>query len=131
VHTFVDGVVIAAAVLISVPLGITTALAIIAHEVPQEAGDFAVLLSAGLTRSRALLLNVASAGGGLLGASLMLLSGTETPRLVPYVLAFAAGNFMYVAMSDLIPTLHRGQLDSSAIRQVTLIALGVLTIAVL
>jgi zinc and cadmium transporter len=61
----------------------------------------------------------------------MLLSGTETPRVVPYVLAFAAGNFMYVAMSDLIPTLHRGQLDSSAIRQVTLIALGVLTIAVL
>lgn len=131
VHTFVDGVVIAAAVLISVPLGITTALAIIAHEVPQEAGDFAVLLSAGLTRSRALLLNVASAGGGLFGATLMLLSGTETPRVVPYVLAFAAGNFMYVAMSDLIPTLHRGQLDSSAIRQVTLIALGVLTIAVL
>jgi zinc and cadmium transporter len=131
VHTFVDGVVIAAAVLISVPLGITTALAIIAHEIPQEAGDFAVLLSAGFSRARALLLNVASAGGGLLGAVLMLLSGTEAPRVVPYVLAFAAGNFMYVAMSDLIPTLHRGQLDSSAVRQVTLIVLGVLTIAVL
>jgi zinc and cadmium transporter len=131
VHTFVDGVVIAAAVLISVPLGVTTALAIIAHEIPQEAGDFAVLLSAGFSRARALLLNLTSAAGGVLGAMLMLLSGTEAPRLIPYVLAFAAGNFMYVAMSDLIPTLHRGQLDTSAVRQVTLIALGVLTIAVL
>jgi zinc and cadmium transporter len=131
VHTFVDGVVIAAAVLISAPLGVTTALAVIAHEIPQEAGDFAVLLSAGYSRTRALWLNVTSAAGGVLGASAMLLSGTLAPTLVPYVLAFAAGNFMYVAMADLIPTLHRGQIDRSAIRQVTLIALGVTTIALL
>ena len=129
VHTFVDGVVIAAAVLISMPLGITTALAIIAHEVPQEAGDFAILLAAGYSRSKALILNLTSAIGGLVGAAAMLLFGSEAPSLVPYVLAFAAGNFMYVAMSDLIPTLHRGAVDSSALRQVVLIALGVLTIA--
>jgi zinc and cadmium transporter len=131
VHTFVDGIVIAAAVSVSVPLGLTTALAVIAHEIPQEAGDFAVLLAAGYSRSRAMLLNLTSAAGGVLGASLMLLSGGGAPALVPFVLAFAAGNFMYVAMADLIPALHRGQLDESAVRQVTLIALGVATIAVL
>jgi zinc and cadmium transporter len=128
IHTFVDGVVIAAAVLVSVPLGVTTALAIIAHEVPQEAGDFAILLAAGYTRSRALLLNLSSAIGGLIGAGAMLLFGAESPEIVPFVLAFAAGNFMYVAMADLIPTLHRGHVDSNAVRQIVLIALGVLTI---
>jgi len=131
VHTFVDGVVIAAAVLISTPLGITTALAIVAHEIPQEAGDFAILLSAGYSRSKALLLNLTSAIGGILGAAAMLLFGSQAPALVPYVLAFAAGNFMYVAMADLIPTLHRGAVDSNAIRQVALIALGVATISML
>ena len=128
VHTLVDGVVIAAAVLISPGLGIATAFAVIAHEIPQEAGDFAVLLSAGYSRSRALLLNVTSAASGLLGATGMLLFADDAPRLVPFVLAFAAGNFMYVAMADLIPTLHRGHLDSSATRQVTLVTLGILTI---
>jgi zinc and cadmium transporter len=128
VHTFVDGVVIAAAVLISPALGVATAFAVIAHEIPQEAGDFAVLLSAGYSRSRAVLLNLTSAGGGVLGAAAMLLFASDAPRLVPFVLAFAAGNFMYVAMSDLIPTLHRGHLDSSATRQVTLVTLGIVTI---
>jgi zinc and cadmium transporter len=131
VHTFVDGVVIAAATLTSVPLGVTTALAVAAHEIPQEAGDFAILLSAGYSRRRALVLNVSSAAGGLAGASLMLLFGSQAPVIVPFVLAFAAGNFLYVAMADLIPSLHRGHLDSNAVRQVTLIALGVATIALL
>jgi zinc and cadmium transporter len=131
IHTFVDGVVIAAAVMISVPLGLTTALAIIAHEIPQEAGDFAILLSAGYSRSRALLLNLTSALGGLAGAGAMLAFGAESPRIVPFVLAFAAGNFLYVAMADLIPTLHRGHVDSNSVRQVALIALGILTISVL
>ena len=79
VHTFVDGIVIAAATLTSVPLGITTALAVVAHEIPQEAGDFAVLLSAGQSRRRAVLLNVASAGGGVAGAALMLPFGSQAP----------------------------------------------------
>jgi zinc and cadmium transporter len=131
VHTFVDGLVIAAATLTSVPLGITTALAIIAHEIPQEAGDFAVLLSAGYSRTKAFFKNMTSAAGGVLGATAMLVSGKEAPRLVPYVLAFAAGNFLYVAMADLIPSLHRGHLDSNGLRQFVLIILGVLTIAAL
>jgi zinc and cadmium transporter len=131
VHTFVDGVVIAAATLTSVPLGISTAIAVVAHEIPQEAGDFAVLLAAGQSRRRAVLLNVTSAAGGVLGAALMLTFGVQTPVLVPYVLAFAAGNFLYVAMADLIPSLHRGRLDDNALRQVLLITAGILTIALL
>lgn len=128
VHTFVDGVAIAATTMISVPLGISTALAAIAHEIPQEAGDFGILLAAGHSRKKALALNATSAVGGLLGALAMLMLGAGVPQVAPYVLAFAAGNFLYVAMSDLIPHLHRGEADSSGARQVVLIALGLLTI---
>ncbi len=131
VHTFVDGVVIAAATLTSIPLGVSTALALIAHEIPQEAGDFAVLLSAGYTRRRALILNLTSGLGGVAGATLMLLFGGTAPTVVPFVLAFAAGNFMYVAMADLIPSLHRGHVDGNSFRQVLLISAGIATIALL
>ncbi len=131
VHTFTDGVVIAAATLVSVPFGATTALAVIAHEIPQEAGDFAILLAAGHSRRRALILNLTSALGGISGASAMLLLGSAAPAILPYVLAFAAGNFLYVAMADLIPTLNRGRVDRNAFGQMALIALGVLTIVVL
>lgn len=130
VHTFVDGVAIAATTLVSIPLGVSTALAAIAHEIPQEAGDFGILLSAGHSRKRALVLNATSALGGLAGALLMLLLGSAMPNVAPYVLAFAAGNFLYVAMADLIPHLHRGETDSNSVRQVILIALGLATIAV-
>jgi zinc and cadmium transporter len=130
-HTFTDGVVIAAATLVSIPFGATTALAIIAHEIPQEAGDFAVLLAAGHTPRRALLLNLTSALGGAGGACLMLLVGSGLPDVLPYVLAFAAGNFLYVAMADLIPALHRGMTDRSSFVQLALIGLGVATIVVL
>lgn len=131
VHTFVDGLVIAAATIASLPLGVTTALAVAAHEIPQEAGDFAILLAAGHSRSRALLLNLTSAMGGLLGASAMLLFGSQAPDAIPYILGFAAGNFLYVAMTDLIPALHRGTLDRNAIRQLVLIGMGVGTIVML
>ncbi|MBK9242529.1 MAG: ZIP family metal transporter [Acidobacteria bacterium] len=128
VHTFVDGVAIAATTLVSVPLGISTALAAIAHEIPQEAGDFGILLSAGHSRKKALMLNATSALGGVAGALAMLLLGSAMPNVAPYVLAFAAGNFLYVAMADLIPHLHRGETNSNSVRQVILIALGLLTI---
>ena len=131
VHTFVDGAVIAAAALVSLPLGVTTAIAVAVHEIPQEAGDFAILLAAGRSRAQALTLNLVSAVGGLLGASLMLTFGSQVPWILPFVLAFAAGNFLYVAMADLIPHLHRGNLDPNALRQIVLISLGILTIAVL
>jgi zinc and cadmium transporter len=128
VHTFVDGVTIAATTLVSIPLGVSTALAAIAHEIPQEAGDFGILLSAGRSRKQALILNATSALGGLAGAAAMLLLGSALPNVAPYVLAFAAGNFLYVAMADLIPHLHRGETDRNGVRQVVLIALGLMTI---
>jgi zinc and cadmium transporter len=128
-HTFVDGAVIAAAVLTSVPLGVSTALAVAAHEIPQEVGDVAILLRAGFSRLRAFTLNVVAGAGGILGAAAMVVAGRALPQLLPYVLAFAAGNFLYVAMADLIPDLHRG--SSGAARQFLLIAAGVITIALL
>ena len=129
-HTFVDGAVIAAAVLTSVPLGVTTALAVAAHEIPQEVGDVAILLRAGYSRGRALWLNVLSGVGGVLGAAAMVLASRALPQALPYVLAFAAGNFLYVAMSDLIPDLHRGN-DTGGVRQFLLIGAGIVTIALL
>jgi zinc and cadmium transporter len=128
-HTFVDGAVIAAAVLTSVPLGLTTALAVAAHEIPQEVGDVAILLRAGYSRLRAFTLNVLAGGGGILGAAAMVMAGRALPQVLPYVLAFAAGNFLYVAMADLIPDLHRGH--TGAGRQLLLIAGGVIIIALL
>jgi zinc and cadmium transporter len=129
-HTFVDGAVIAAAVLTSVPLGLTTALGVATHEIPQEVGDVAILLRAGYSRRRAFTLNVLSGLGGIAGAGAMVLMSKILPHGLPYVLAFAAGNFLYVAMSDLIPDLHRGN-SVGGLRQVVLIAAGIVTIAAL
>jgi zinc and cadmium transporter len=130
-HTFVDGALIAAAVVTSIPLGATTALAVAAHEIPQEVGDFAILLKAGYSRGRAFMLNVLSAVGGLIGAVLMLLASRTLPDVLPYVLSFAAGSFLYVAMSDLIPDLHRGGLQGGTTKQLVLIGAGILTIVLL
>jgi len=130
-HTFVDGAIIAAAVLTSIPLGVTTALAVAAHEIPQEVGDVAILLRAGYSRTRALTLNMMSALGGVLGALAMLMTSQTLPQLLPYVLAFAAGNFLYIAMADLIPDLHRGNVEGGAFRQMALIGAGIMTIVLL
>jgi zinc and cadmium transporter len=130
-HTFVDGAVIAAAVITSIPLGITTALAVAAHEIPQEVGDVAILLRAGYSRWRAFTLNLLSGIGGILGAAGMIAATKSMPQLLPYVLAFAAGNFLYVAMADLIPDLHHGGLEGGSLRQLLLISAGVATIVLL
>lgn len=131
VHTFVDGAIIGAAALTSIPLAVNTAIAIIAHEIPQEIGDFAILLQAGNSRARALLMNIAAGLSGLVGTLCTFFFIGSIPGAVPYVLAFASGNFLYVAMSDLIPSLHRGQIDANAWRQVVLIVAGVVTIQLL
>lgn len=130
-HTFVDGAVIAAAVITSVPLGITTAIAVAAHEIPQEVGDVAILLRAGFSRLRAFTLNLLSGVGGILGAVAMIAASQAVPNFLPYVLSFAAGNFLYVAMADLIPDLHRGGVGGGPFHQLLLIVAGLLTIAVL
>jgi len=124
-HNFVDGAVIAAAVMTSVPLGVSTALAVAAHEIPQEVGDFAILLHAGYSRRRALMLNLMSAGASAVGAVAALIAFNQLPLVLPYFLALAAASFLYVAMADLIPGLHRGRTDASSLRQIVLIAAGV------
>jgi zinc and cadmium transporter len=126
-HNFVDGAVIAAAVMTSVPLGVSTALAVAAHEIPQEVGDFAILLHAGYSRRRALLLNVTSGLASAAGALLALGALKLVPVVLPYCLALAAASFLYVAMADLIPGLHRGRTDAHSLRQVVLIGAGVAT----
>ena len=129
-HNFLDGAIICTAVLTSVPLGINTAIAVAAHEIPQEVGDVAVLLAAGYTRGRALLLNIVTGASGILGAILAFTAVEVVPGIRPYVLAVSSASLLYIAMSDLIPDLHRSTIDASAMRQVVLIAAGIATIVV-
>ena len=129
-HNFVDGVLIAAAFLTDIHLGIVTALAIVAHEIPQEVGDFVVLLHSGFSRSKALLFNVLSSLTTLVGALLAYWSLSDMQALLPYVLAVAASSFIYIAVADLIPGLHKRAEARATLEQVALIGAGVLLIYV-
>lgn len=106
-HNFVDGVLIAAAFLADPALGWATALAVIAHEIPQEVGDFMVLLAAGYSRARALALNVVSSLGSVLGGVLGWFTLQGATGVIPYALALAAASFIYIAVADLVPVLQR------------------------
>lgn len=128
-HNFVDGVVIATAFLTSIPLGITASLAVIAHEIPQEVGDFAILLDSGYGRMRALVLNGLSAATTLPGAVAAYLWLGETRAAVPYILALSAASFIYIAAADLIPGLHRQVTAAASLRQLVLLLAGIGTIA--
>lgn len=130
-HNFVDGALIGAAVVTSIPLGISTAIAVAAHEIPQEVGDFAILLHSGYGRGRALLLNGLSGLASTAGALVAVFALPSVPALVPYALSIAAASFLYVSMADLIPGLHRNRLESSPIRQIVLVGLGIATIVAL
>ena len=127
-HNFTDGILIAAAFLANPKLGLVTGLAIIAHEIPQEIGDFIVLLNAGFSRARAyaynLICSLMAVIGGVLGY-LMLERGMQW---VPYVLAFASSGFIYIAVSDLMPQMQRRATVRESIPQVLLIGLGVLIV---
>ncbi|MNC88419.1 ZIP Zinc transporter [compost metagenome] len=100
-------------------------LAVAAHEIPQEVGDVAILLHAGYSRGQALLLNLLSAGASAVGAVAAFAAFNVVPTVLPYFLALAAASFLYVAMADLIPGLHRGRTDAHSMRQILLIAAGV------
>jgi zinc and cadmium transporter len=128
-HNFIDGIIIAAAFLADVRLGIVTALAIVAHEIPQEVGDFAVLLNSGYSKPRAFQLNLISSFATLVGGVLSYVALQDMQSLVPYLLALAAASLIYVAMSDLIPGLHKRTRMRDTVQQVVLIMLGVATIA--
>jgi zinc and cadmium transporter len=127
-HNFIDGATICTAVLTSVPLGLNTAMAVAAHEIPQEVGDFAILLAAGYSRRRAMVLNLLSGASGIAGALLAYAAVEVLPSIRPYVLALSSASLLYIAMSDLIPDLHRGQVDRNSLRQVLLIVAGIATV---
>ncbi|MBT3836310.1 ZIP family metal transporter [Candidatus Woesearchaeota archaeon] len=107
VHNFLDGLVIAGSYLVSPAAGIATTIAVIIHEVPQEIADFGVLLYAGLSKKRALLLNFGSAAISILGAVIGLWFGSKSDLFIPLILPFAAGGFLYIAGSNLVPELHK------------------------
>lgn len=129
-HNLVDGVLIAAAFMTDIHLGIVTALAIAAHEIPQEVGDFVVLLHSGFSRKKALLFNVLSSLTTIIGALLAYWSLGDMQHLLPYVLAVAASSFIYIAVADLIPGLHKRAEASATVQQIVLIAAGVTLIYV-
>jgi zinc and cadmium transporter len=129
-HNFVDGVVIAAAFLTSIPLGVAASLAVIAHEIPQEIGDFAILLDNGYERRKAIVLNGLSAVTTLPGAVLAYFWLGETRAAVPYILAISAASFIYIATADLIPGLHRQVTAAASLRQFILLIAGISTIAI-
>ncbi len=127
-HNFLDGVVIGTAVRTSIPLGVSTALAVATHEIPQELGDMAILLHAGYSRKKALALNLLSGVSSVVGAVVAVLALDWLPRINEYVLSVAAASFLYVAMADLIPDLHRGRIDATTLRQLALALAGIGTV---
>jgi len=125
VHNFIDGVVIAATFLVSFPVGVITTLAVGAHEIPQEIGDFAILLNKGLSRKRVLITNFLSALSSLAGACLMFFFGSKIENILPIALSITAGFFIYISSSDLIPEIHHEKRKGFAFYEVTLLLIGV------
>ena len=129
-HNFVDGILIAAAFLQSTELGIVTALAIIAHEIPQEVGDYLILLHSGYSKAKALAFNLLSSVATLIGATLAYFALSELTEWIPSLLGLAAASMIYVAVADLIPGLHKRTELKATLQQVMLIGLGIASIAI-
>ncbi len=125
VHNFIDGVVIAATFLVSVPLGIITTLAVAAHEIPQEIGDFGILLHKGLKKKKIILVNIGSALTAVIGALISFWVGERIENALPILLAITAGFFIYIASSDLIPEIHHENRRGFAVIETALMFLGV------
>ena len=130
-HNFVDGIIIAAAFLTDIQLGIVTAMAIIAHEIPQEVGDFAILLHSGYSKINALKLNLISSFASVAGAVLGYFTLQTMQSWISTLLALAAASMIYVAVADLIPGLHKRTKLSDTVQQVLLILLGVGSVALM
>ena len=124
VHNFIDGLIIGAAFLVDLNLGFATALAVILHEIPQEIGDFGVLIAGGFSRKKAMLLNLATAMAALFGTVLVLTIGSKTEDLTHFLIPFAIGGFIYIAAADLIPELHKETKVEKSIIQFIWFALG-------
>lgn len=124
IHNFVDGILLAASFLTDIKLGWVTAFAIVAHEIPQEISDFMVLINAGLSKPRALLLNMLSGSAMIVGGLVGWLSFTHIAPLIPYALLLAAASFIYIALVDLVPTLQTQYRPRDLLVQCLLIACG-------
>jgi len=125
VHNLIDGAVIAGAYLVSIPLGITTTIAVILHEIPQEIGDFGVLIHGGFSKARALFMNFLTALTAILGAVITLLIASKIENLTMFLIPFTAGGFIYIAAADLIPELHKETFISKSVLQLIFIILGI------
>lgn len=124
-HNFVDGVAIAIAVTESFQLGVAAALAIMAHEIPQEIGDFAILIHSGYSKTKALIYNMLSSLTSFLGAFLAYFAARTVTGITPYLMAISAASFIYLALADLVPSRRRPTDLKSVISEITFIFLGI------
>ena len=130
-HNFLDGIIIAVSYLVSLPLGLATFLAVVLHEIPQEIGDFGILLHAGLSTKKALFFNFLSALAAVLGTVFSLVFGARIEGYSFFLLPITAGGFIYIAGSDLIPELHNEVKLSTSLKQLVAIILGISIMALL
>lgn len=127
-HNFIDGIIITTAFLVNIPLGVVTSLAIVSHEIPQEVGDFGILLLGGMRRTKVLLVNLVAALMTVLGATLAFTFASTVKLIMVPLLAFAAGNFIYIAASDLIPEIHHGLRERRGWQETLLFVAGIVFI---
>ena len=127
-HNFIDGVVIAATFMVNTQVGIFTALAVFAHEIPQEIGDFGLMLHKGLSKKRIIIVNIISAAAAFAGAIITYLLGSVLEGYLPILLSLTAGFFIYIAASDLIPEIHHEKRKGFAIVESLLLLLGIIVI---
>jgi zinc and cadmium transporter len=125
VHNFIDGLIIAASFLVSIPVGVATTVAVIFHEIPQEIGDFGSLIYGGFSRVKALIFNFMTALSAVLGAVVVLIMNSGVNELVGFLVPFAAGGFIYIASSDLIPELHKNTDPKKSCGQLAMFILGI------
>ena len=130
-HNFIDGIIIAISFLVSIPLGIATTAAVLFHEIPQELGQFGILVHGGWSRSKALFYNFLSALTAIIGAAFVLIFAQGLGEVPTYLLAFAGASFIYIAMSDIIPELHKEKDLPKSIIQVIAFIFGVVVMAAL
>lgn len=131
VHNFIDGIIIAASYIVSVPAGIATTLAVALHEIPQEIGDFSILVHGGFSRRKALLLNFASALAAVAGAAVALWAANAVSSITTFFIPLAIGGFIYIAGSDLIPELHKEASLARSLVQVIAFVVGIAVMAAL
>ncbi len=124
-HNFIDGLIIAASYLVSIPVGIATTLAVVFHEIPQEIGDFGSLVYGGFTKARALLFNFLTALTAILGAVIILVLNINDGNFTKILVPFAAGGFIYIASSDLIPELHKDTDPKKSFWQLVAFIMGI------